>query len=441
MESIGGCLLHPFACSGSFGEFTTSMCAIARLYSVQIVVLAVLSGITYYRREMSCNHVYVQDEKETTNEDGSIHFRKQDDEHHGEAWDKLLEEAGTWGSGKSLGGVILLMWKSVVPIFSLNPSSEWSDEQSDKVLESSSMYLSGEPLMASLFLKNSLQDKKRSIAPVKKVSSKRPSSSSLISRNLPSDMQVQVLSFLHPRDIMSYASCNKEQQFLVDDSNNDATLHLWKTLWDRDYAWLIESWSVGRKVQEKIDIENHHINKMFYFEFGQTYLGYLLAGHNTNESCLVALHGNIYDISNFLDEHPGTPETLLVHGGRDATKTFEDVNHSRGARKMSKSMCVTVDLFCYGGCGVRKAQEMPNFDPSHVMMENRRQTRKPETLKQIRRRLELEEKEAKRQLIRLLPPYEALDNDIQVYYDSVERNWKAWYTDVSFQTQYLDLTE
>jgi len=150
------------------------------------------------------------------------------------------------------------------------------------------------------------------------------------------------------------------------------------------------------------------------------------------------VHGNIYDLSNFLEDHPGSPETLMAHAGRDATQTFEDVNHSRTARVMSKSMCVTVDLFCYGGCGVRKAKDLPHFDPSRIMKNKRRRRRQPATLKSIRIRLQLEEQKAKHKLTKLVPSSEALTGNINVYYNAFERRWKAWYLDTSFQTQYLE---
>ena len=33
----------------------------------------------------------------------------------------------------------------------------------------------------------------------------------------------------------------------------------------------------------------------------------------------------MYDVSFFLDEHPGTPETILDNAGGDVTDFFEDV--------------------------------------------------------------------------------------------------------------------
>ena len=54
----------------------------------------------------------------------------------------------------------------------------------------------------------------------------------------------------------------------------------------------------------------------------------MLAGRNTEESCLVGLEGGVYDLTDFLEVHPGSKETILVNAGGDATAFFEDVGHS-----------------------------------------------------------------------------------------------------------------
>lgn len=46
------------------------------------------------------------------------------------------------------------------------------------------------------------------------------------------------------------------------------------------------------------------------------------------------IHNNIYDVTAFLNEHPGGEEVLLEQGGRDGTENFEDVGHSSDAREM-----------------------------------------------------------------------------------------------------------
>merc|ERR1712071_516807 len=46
------------------------------------------------------------------------------------------------------------------------------------------------------------------------------------------------------------------------------------------------------------------------------------------------IHDKVYDITKFLEEHPGGEEILIENAGVDATENFEDVGHSSDAREM-----------------------------------------------------------------------------------------------------------
>ncbi|GAA5849190.1 hypothetical protein JCM3766R1_004091 [Sporobolomyces carnicolor] len=54
----------------------------------------------------------------------------------------------------------------------------------------------------------------------------------------------------------------------------------------------------------------------------------------SKDGILMLLHGKVYAISKFLDEHPGGDEVLFGEAGRDATEAFEDVGHSDEARAL-----------------------------------------------------------------------------------------------------------
>jgi cytochrome b involved in lipid metabolism len=58
--------------------------------------------------------------------------------------------------------------------------------------------------------------------------------------------------------------------------------------------------------------------------------------HCTRESAWIAIHADIYDVSKFLDEHPGGEEVLLEQAGKDGSEAFDDVGHSTDAREMMK---------------------------------------------------------------------------------------------------------
>eukprot|EP00731_Ephydatia_muelleri_P025954 Em0018g54a len=62
--------------------------------------------------------------------------------------------------------------------------------------------------------------------------------------------------------------------------------------------------------------------------------------HNHSKSLWVVVHDNVYDVTKFLEEHPGGEEVMLEQAGRDATEAFEDVGHSPDAREIQKKYLI-----------------------------------------------------------------------------------------------------
>ncbi|GFN93009.1 cytochrome b5 [Plakobranchus ocellatus] len=56
--------------------------------------------------------------------------------------------------------------------------------------------------------------------------------------------------------------------------------------------------------------------------------------HNNQKSTYLVIHNKVYDVTKFLEEHPGGEEVLIEEAGRDATEAFEDVGHSTDAREL-----------------------------------------------------------------------------------------------------------
>ncbi|ORY56915.1 uncharacterized protein BCR38DRAFT_450343 [Pseudomassariella vexata] len=59
--------------------------------------------------------------------------------------------------------------------------------------------------------------------------------------------------------------------------------------------------------------------------------------HNTAKSCYVTLGANVYDITDFVESHPGGPELVLEYAGKDVTSILKDEDshtHSDSAYEM-----------------------------------------------------------------------------------------------------------
>ncbi|EPS63893.1 hypothetical protein M569_10892, partial [Genlisea aurea] len=62
--------------------------------------------------------------------------------------------------------------------------------------------------------------------------------------------------------------------------------------------------------------------------------------HNTRGDCWIVVEGKVYDVSSYLDEHPGGDDVLLRATGKDATEEFEDAGHSKTARELMEKFFI-----------------------------------------------------------------------------------------------------
>ncbi|KAH7660636.1 Cytochrome b5 domain-containing protein [Dioscorea alata] len=56
--------------------------------------------------------------------------------------------------------------------------------------------------------------------------------------------------------------------------------------------------------------------------------------HNTSDDCWIVVDGKVYDVTKYLDDHPGGDDVLLSATGKDSTEEFEDAGHSKSAREL-----------------------------------------------------------------------------------------------------------
>jgi len=65
-----------------------------------------------------------------------------------------------------------------------------------------------------------------------------------------------------------------------------------------------------------------------------------LRKNNNKDSLWVLIHGKVYNVTKFIDEHPGGDEVVMAEANGDATEAFEDVGHSDEARELLPGMLV-----------------------------------------------------------------------------------------------------
>jgi len=65
-----------------------------------------------------------------------------------------------------------------------------------------------------------------------------------------------------------------------------------------------------------------------------------LKAHTKKDALYILLHGKVYNVSKFIDEHPGGDEVILAETGKDATEAFEDVGHSDEAREILEGLYI-----------------------------------------------------------------------------------------------------
>lgn len=56
-----------------------------------------------------------------------------------------------------------------------------------------------------------------------------------------------------------------------------------------------------------------------------------IAKFSAETRTVFVIHDKVYDVTPFLNEHPGGEEILLDHAGKDASEDFNDVGHSSDA--------------------------------------------------------------------------------------------------------------
>nr|CAB3450519.1 unnamed protein product [Digitaria exilis]CAB3505130.1 unnamed protein product [Digitaria exilis] len=73
---------------------------------------------------------------------------------------------------------------------------------------------------------------------------------------------------------------------------------------------------------------------------GKLYSFEEVSKHSGRKDCWLIIAGKVYDVTAFMEEHPGGDEVLLACTGKDATTDFEDIGHSNSAKELMPQYCI-----------------------------------------------------------------------------------------------------
>ncbi|MED6172956.1 hypothetical protein PIB30_054756 [Stylosanthes scabra] len=86
--------------------------------------------------------------------------------------------------------------------------------------------------------------------------------------------------------------------------------------------------------------------------------------HKTYNDCWIIIDGKVYDVTKFLDDHPGGGDVVVSSTAKDATDDFEDVGHSKNARKMLNDYYIgDIDLSTMKSVGVKSSTSSKQAQP------------------------------------------------------------------------------
>jgi cytochrome b involved in lipid metabolism len=67
----------------------------------------------------------------------------------------------------------------------------------------------------------------------------------------------------------------------------------------------------------------------------KTFTAAQVATHNKPANCWLIIHGSVFDVTSFLDQHPGGMDVIIPYCGKDASQAFDTQGGRRGGHSSS----------------------------------------------------------------------------------------------------------
>lgn len=244
--------------------------------------------------------------------------------------------------GVPLWGVFILIVLTWITVYRKRLSSNDEYRQKDKTGPKYELEILEFKQSAKILSKYNVMLQKMIFSPHKPEYRSSSTNSNCSLNKLSSELLVHLLSYLDTHEIVtiSITSPRMRENFTSD--------IIWEQLWRVTYG---RHWrhAIIRQLRESRDIYWDPADNFgppqtgwyhFYLAFEVCWLDWLLAGYATEDKCLLAIDNAIYDVTDFMFDHPGSPETLSEGAGCDATELFYEISHTSFAASLKRRMCV-----------------------------------------------------------------------------------------------------
>ncbi|KAJ3558673.1 hypothetical protein NM688_g781 [Phlebia brevispora] len=149
-----------------------------------------------------------------------------------------------------------------------------------------------------------------------------------------------------------------------------------------------------------------------------------VAQHSSVGSCWVIIRNKVYDVTNFLPEHPGGSQIILKYAGRDATDAFEPIHAPDVLERYLPRSNRLGEVDSAAVSQIRNARESKGKTEDEVRMEQEHATKPP-----LNRILNLQEMEnvARRVLSKKALAYYSSASDDEISYQENARAFSQFF--------------